>query len=634
VYEGAGTGGTELDAIPVSSTTSETSGYLPISLTTPIDVEVGETYTWFLDMTGSNPVPLLGSSSNPYAGGDRYRTSDGNPANATVRTTDDMQFQITFGAPALWASVSPTSGAIPAGDSEDLTVGFDATGYPAGTFTADLVITSNDEDEGTVTIPVAMVVSEDDGTISLVVAGSRGMRYLGAPANGVTVDDLAGQNLVRGVPGYYPAADPPNLWTSYDAVGAEWVVSTGTGEVLNPGQAFRWRMYDRNVGNPDVSRSVELPFTLSTALPANTADVTVELQTGGSRFNYLANPFGEPLDVTGVFTWPGGDNVAPIFGVEVFDEVAAAWATPSGPVAPWEAFRVRAKGPTVSGDPRTLTIPYPAAPAAISARETAEALASVDRDAGITRLPFVLAGRTADGAPLAGSFAVAFADGARAALDEADAPATAPLAEAYAVVGARVGGQLVGLDARPFAAGEVPLALDVRGAARTMTLRWDASALPAGPPVVLVDLATGAETDVRTRSSYAFDVAPRAALSEDDVLGAGELADPAGATDRFVLRIGAALADAEAVEALELTSVAPNPSSSTARVSFAVPASGRARVSVVDVRGREVAVLVDGVVGAGRHEAALDASGLAAGVYLVRLEAEGQVVTRQAAVVR
>ncbi|PAP74949.1 T9SS type A sorting domain-containing protein, partial [Rubrivirga marina] len=71
-----------------------------------------------------------------------------------------------------------------------------------------------------------------------------------------------------------------------------------------------------------------------------------------------------------------------------------------------------------------------------------------------------------------------------------------------------------------------------------------------------------------------------------------------------------------------------------ARVAFAVPTGGRARVSVVDVRGREVAVLVDGVVAAGRHEAVLESAGLAAGVYLVRVEAGGRVATRQAAVVR
>ncbi|PAP75964.1 malectin domain-containing carbohydrate-binding protein [Rubrivirga marina] len=469
---------------------------------------------------------------------------------------------------------------------------------------------------------------------SIVVDGNRGFRYLGTPSLGVTVDDLAAQNLVRGVPGYYPPAIPPNLYTSYDATSASWNVSAGTGEVLTPGQAFRWFMYDRNVGNPAVSRSVELPFTLSTDFAPNAADVTVELQTGGSRFNYLANPFGVDLDVTGIFGWPGGDNVAPIFGVEVFDDLTLSWKPAVGSIAPWAAFRIRAKGPFLNGDPRTLTIP---ASATLSGAQQADrqVVATADREAGVVRLAFALDGRSLDGQPLADrSFAVAFTDDARTSLDEADAPKSAPLAEASLTLGARIDGRLVGVDARPFVAGEVPLALDARGAARELTLSWDATALPAGLPVTLVDLATGAEVDVRTQTSYAFQAASRPALSEDEVAGLGELADGAAAMDRFVLRIGTVLTDAEAVRALALTTIAPNPLSSTARVAFDVPTSGRARVSVVDVRGREVAVLVDGVVEAGRHEAVLDGSGLAAGVYLVRLEADGRVVTRQAAVVR
>ena len=148
---------------------------------------------------------------------------------------------------------------------------------------------------------------------------------------------------------------------------------------------------------------------------------------------------------------------------------------------------------------------------------------------------------------------------------------------------------------------------------------------------MLFDLETGQEVDVRSRSSYTFRVATRPARAE---LSTDEVADGAEATDRFVLRIGTGLASAEAgVTEIELSAPSANPSSGSARVSFAVPEAGPVRVSVVDVQGREVAVLVDGSVSAGQHEARLD-GGLAAGVYVVRLEAASQVLTRQAVVVR
>ena len=73
----------------------------------------------------------------------------------------------------------------------------------------------------------------------------------------------------------------------------------------------------------------------------------------------------------------------------------------------------------------------------------------------------------------------------------------------------------------------------------------------------------------------------------------------------------------------------PNPSRGQAVVPYAVPEAGRVRVSVVDLLGREIAVLVDAEESAGAHEARLPAGHLAAGVYAVRVQAgQAQRVAR------
>ena len=77
-----------------------------------------------------------------------------------------------------------------------------------------------------------------------------------------------------------------------------------------------------------------------------------------------------------------------------------------------------------------------------------------------------------------------------------------------------------------------------------------------------------------------------------------------------------------------LEGVWPNPTSGAATVVVSLPDALRVRVDVLDVLGRRVAALADEPLGAGRHEVALDASALPAGVYLVRLEVDGQVLTR------
>ncbi len=72
----------------------------------------------------------------------------------------------------------------------------------------------------------------------------------------------------------------------------------------------------------------------------------------------------------------------------------------------------------------------------------------------------------------------------------------------------------------------------------------------------------------------------------------------------------------------------PNPFNPTTAVRYQLTVDSRIRLAVYDLLGREVAVLVDGVMPAGAHRATFDAAGLASGVYLYRLDADGRVFTR------
>jgi hypothetical protein len=70
---------------------------------------------------------------------------------------------------------------------------------------------------------------------------------------------------------------------------------------------------------------------------------------------------------------------------------------------------------------------------------------------------------------------------------------------------------------------------------------------------------------------------------------------------------------------------APNPALGRAAFTLTLPAPGSVRLSVLDVLGREVAVLVDGALAAGAHDVAFEARGLAGGTYVWRLDAGGAV---------
>ena len=89
------------------------------------------------------------------------------------------------------------------------------------------------------------------------------------------------------------------------------------------------------------------------------------------------------------------------------------------------------------------------------------------------------------------------------------------------------------------------------------------------------------------------------------------------------------------VREFALSRISPNPTNGPASIDFAVPQQSKVRLSVLDVQGRVVAVLVDGVVKAGRHQAVWNGNGThgttRAGMYFVRYEAGGKSFVKRVA---
>jgi len=86
--------------------------------------------------------------------------------------------------------------------------------------------------------------------------------------------------------------------------------------------------------------------------------------------------------------------------------------------------------------------------------------------------------------------------------------------------------------------------------------------------------------------------------------------------------------------ALMLAPNRPNPFRGSTRIDFQLPKAGKASLKVYNIQGQAVATLVDGDLSAGRHQVAFNARGLANGIYLYRLEAGGQRLTRKLAVIK
>jgi hypothetical protein len=86
--------------------------------------------------------------------------------------------------------------------------------------------------------------------------------------------------------------------------------------------------------------------------------------------------------------------------------------------------------------------------------------------------------------------------------------------------------------------------------------------------------------------------------------------------------------------AFQLAPAHPNPFNPLTRLAFQMDHAASARLEVYNSLGQRVATLAQGWWEAGRHELAFDASALASGLYIARLESEGRVQQQKLLLVR
>ena len=78
----------------------------------------------------------------------------------------------------------------------------------------------------------------------------------------------------------------------------------------------------------------------------------------------------------------------------------------------------------------------------------------------------------------------------------------------------------------------------------------------------------------------------------------------------------------------------PNPWNPTTQIEYSLPAESHVRLTLIDALGREVGILVDGVVSAGRHKNQVQVSNLSSGVYFYRLTADGKALSKKMIVMK
>lgn len=472
-------------------------------------------------------------------------------------------------------------------------------------------------------------MSSIGGTGTVVVSpqqttatSASGWRLMAAPVAGITPEVLSGFNLVQGVPGGTHASFGANLLTTY--TGTSFAAPADMTTALEQGRGFAWYMYNSSHPTLPDERPAgwrDLPVTFSQQGTATRSNVTISAATlgnttsTGTSFYLLGNPFVQGLRASGitcVATCPG--VLSSTF--TVWNPGTGSYENRSGTnlIAPWQGFFAQVSG--LSGQPSFSF-------AAASATGSSASLTGKNDDPTL-RLDFVTEGEIGGMPTRDEATTLVFAEDAELGFDRHEFDKMTPLVQPFATFAFR-GPHYDGAEAA-FAVRSLPLILDApvtlplefqATAAGTFRLSWpELDHLPEAWRLSLRDAVTDEVTDLRTSSGVVFSA------------GSGTLV-------RFYLTVTPGQATTANPEErvqpiLSLNAPAPHPFRVATTLDLQVDLSQFVRATLFDLLGREVSVVYEGDVAAGNvRPIRIDGTNLAPGVYVLRVEGESFMMTRQ-----
>ncbi len=149
--------------------------------------------------------------------------------------------------------------------------------------------------------------------------------------------------------------------------------------------------------------------------------------------------------------------------------------------------------------------------------------------------------------------------------------------------------------------------------AGSVTLRWDnaiLTQLAGGVQLILTNLANGASIDMGSQTSYTFDYASPTSFA-------------------IASKITGVAQEGTLPKEFALMNNYPNPFNPSTVIRYALPARAHVSLVVYNALGQKVAELVNAEKEAGYYDVHFDATGLASGIYLYRLQAGSFVQTKK-----
>lgn len=500
--------------------------------------------------------------------------------------------------------------------------------------------------------------SDEFYTMSLDIAATsvrldyngEGWRFIGNPSEGDSYNDLLSTIWTKGMTGSdSPGATFANVY-NLDQSDYKWETPSDLNNSTEPGQPFIVYIYsdDDNDGTDE-----GFPKTLTSGdnwLPLNGSFSFDELGYNDSpsnpeNFYLLANPHPIALDFCTVFDEAStdiADNIDmwdPTANAGNGDYINLSCSVGEVPIAPFQAFWIR-----TTGDNPQISLPEES----YSGETTEDYFKQNQQPEDRFMISLDVTGPDEE---FSNQTRFVFSEDGTTDLDPSDGLKRTAEGLAsrwltfYSLDEDQRSYSLQNLPAQIEDKLRIPLDIQTTESGR-YTLDWTLpqSHIFAGN-YFLRDNQTGEVIELQEGSTYSFEIAEEQAQkasalhSESETLNLKHQTLNSPSEPRFELLITKAGVDGltelgATPDNFTLAQNYPNPFNPTTVISYQLPVSSEVRLKVYDMLGRQVAELVNGQVAAGRHTINFDASNLSSGVYLYRLQAGRQIMTRKLTILK
>ncbi len=485
---------------------------------------------------------------------------------------------------------------------------------------------------------------------TITVDGDKGWRYMGSPAEGTTLANLASQSHIQGVPGSNFGFDT-NIYTGYN--GSNWLTPSSINNRLEMGKGFVWYFFNTGSGTP--SDPLPLDITFEGNFPET--EVRVPMHDDGDRFNLVSNPFNEDLNWNDVFianddaagdgtidasyyVWDSAINSYLGYnhasgdgtGFEGLDQnnVPIVINPNGGEIAVGQSFVF------ANIDRDFLTIPT-------NAKTGDDDATFYGENEFLTRIGFSVFDNDRFGYAVA-----AFHPDGKEGWDNTDMMALYPLSNSFILMGFEnetIYGDtgLLFIDSKnQFLEREISMPLHfIASTSGEYELTWpEFTNVPDDWSLTLIDREMSSSIDLRDFKSYTFSYMENFEIDPQNIQPNNPVVPSVNqlGSARFELIISPFATNTQPINELPsdltLNQNYPNPFNPTTNISFALPQSGDVRLEVFNMLGQRVGVLADGFMQAGRHTVAFDASALSSGVYVYRLQTGSTVLSKKMTLIK